>query len=937
MRKHIKKIVLILMIFLFVIMAIVASFEYLINHGKFTSYIEHQINKRIDGEIKIGSIFLDSASGIILKPITFQSPADMEYLDFKCQTLSVKYSFWELLKKHIKEIEIVDPEINVNLLSDNKGLLTNPNIPLSTENIKFIKKSLLPQGLFIEDAAINNITIRITTDDYLVTVSRMNVLTQGIQSELPFDVSINCAVSIINRQNNDENPEGVSGEIDIKAICSIVDDEFIRLKSTAAIKDLNVTYEDIVFKVDELEIPVEAEMFPFDPKGKVTCKCQFNIANGQLWAYGTQIANLNFPVVFEMDYPEKMTVFTESVDGDMLLDTQRIPLAELFSNIKINLGLEPLDKMPFNASIDTAISDPIHITGEYEYENAIIMKTKIGINNINFKALAKRFKTLIPDYYKDWSFDGNISVDTFLDAPDHDDPLKISANTTFSFSDVKFSSPDYDYFGENINGIVEIEVDTDWDFMQFHTRTGGDLEPFLIQLGFFTTNMRSRNTTFYFDANFDAEKRVLSDINGALLWKDVGLFTIDGNVANLNNNPAIDLNLKITDLSNSAFFETFVKDTVEYSYPTLFNAHIDGLTNTELHISGTTDNAQIDGRLGVKNTNLQFEDVSVKELSIDFPISIKYPYSKTKTSIQKKDVPDSQYGTIKIGKLMLGALQINNLHFNPAIINNNFFIKERLSVPVFGGSFDINDIFIDDIINADRKINFTFQLNDIDIKQASATYGITPFEGFLNSSEITFKQQGDNLFSEGEMRFNVFGGNIVINNLILSNFMSSLMEIGFSANVNNLDLEQMSNTFKEWGYITGIISGKIDDFKIVAGEPSGFDVELKTEKRKGVKQIVSSTFLKSFVPGVGNILNNLGITTFKYDVIGLNAKLENDYISFKGAVREDGKELFMKGAGMKKLDIVFNNTDKRTKFKTFLGSFESMMDSNFDDTQVNIK
>ncbi len=167
--------------------------------------------------------------------------------------------------------------------------------------------------------------------------------------------------------------------------------------------------------------------------------------------------------------------------------------------------------------------------------------------------------------------------------------------------------------------------------------------------------------------------------------------------------------------------------------------------------------------------------------------------------------------------------------------------------------------------------------------------------------------------------------------------MKSMREIEFSAEVNHLDLEQMSNTYREWGNITGIINGNIQDFKIVAGEPSSFEIEIKTEKNPDVKQIVSTKFLKNFVPGIGKVLDKVGFANYKYSVMGLHARLENDHIKLQGAVREDGKELFMKGAGFKKLEIVFPNADRIVPFKTFLNSFKGILDSDFEDTQVQFK
>ncbi|MBT6046192.1 MAG: hypothetical protein HOG49_05165 [Candidatus Scalindua sp.] len=244
---------------------------------------------------------------------------------------------------------------------------------------------------------------------------------------------------------------------------------------------------------------------------------------------------------------------------------------------------------------------------------------------------------------------------------------------------------------------------------------------------------------------------------------------------------------------------------------------------------------------------------------------------------------------------------------------------------------------MENIINSDRKIEFGFQLNSINLEALTTTYKLTPFEGILSSSVISFQQQGERLHSDDEMNIKLFGGEITIRDLTLNNFLKPMAGIGFSADVKHLDLGKMSNTYREWGNITGIINGNIQDFKIVAGEPSSFEIEMKTETYPDIKQTVSTKFLKNFVPGIGKVLDKVGFTNYKYAVMGLHARLENDYVKLRGAVREEGKELFMKGAGMKRLEIVFPNVDRRVPFKTFLNSFKGILGSDIDDTQMQFK
>ena len=395
------------------------------------------------------------------------------------------------------------------------------------------------------------------------------------------------------------------------------------------------------------------------------------------------------------------------------------------------------------------------------------------------------------------------------------------------------------------------------------------------------------------------------------------------------------MDIEVKELSNAAFFETFVKDTVEYSNPELFNSQIDGESNLNFHIKGAKDDLSVDGKVSINGLNFEYGNTSIEDINVNFPISIQYPRSRT--LIQKSDIPNSQYGTIQFRKFSHGPLEIDGIQINPIIISNNFFIKDSFKIPLFDGTIDIKNLSVENSINHDRKIKLKFQFNNINLKKMATTYKLTPFEGTLNSSIMSFQQHKQNLSSKDEIRINLFGGDITISDLTLNNYLKSMREIGFSAEVKHLDLGKMSNTYREWGNITGIINGYVKNFKLVAGEPSSFELEMKTEKRADIKQIVSTKFLKNFVPGIGKVLDKVGLTNYKYAIMGLHAKLENDYIKLKGAVREGEKELFMKGAGMKKLEIVFPNVDRRVPFKTFLNSFKGILSSDIEGTQVQFK
>jgi hypothetical protein len=1008
MRNLSIKITAIFFAFVISIITVISAFTLLLNNGKLTSFIEQQINKKTNLNIKIGDIHLDILSSLKLKQISLRESKNQKEFMFRCNTLVIHYKPFEILKGRIKNIVLSDVQITL----DTEGTKLNGSLALTdAERPPLSIKDLFPKKIRVENVSVRNAATQFKIKNRMLLFSEVNAQINDVQFARQSDISINLNVSISNHTGT--TPPGMLGEVVLKGKYNPSDDELLlydtshlsinnngsfnvagkvasittepvinciinsrniflgniplllkifdikglpsltlegecnvalsiqgnsqelKLKSNNLIKNLGFTTGETVFKAKALELPIEASFSPSNNEMKISASGECIVRQGYLRIENKEITDLNFPITFNMDYPNQITLSSNVIKGKLPLGNTYFPIEDLISNINIDINLKHPDTMQFHTSANTMFSDTALITGAFNMSKNTISDVTLNIQNMDCKTLSKTFKSLIPEYYRDWSFNGNISMDTTLDYPDKDKAREMITTTNVSFSELKFASPGYDYFGEKINGHLKINANINHDFKRFSFRTKGTLEPFLVQLGLFTTDMKNMETQFSCNGYYDTEKRLLSEIEGTLSWENIGVITVDGNALNLTDAPSLDLNIEAKDLSNEGFFETFVKDTIEYSYPALFNSSIDGELNAQFHVAGTKDTVDVDGYINMKELNLAYKDVSIEYLNVDLPISMKYP--QTNTQVLKHDILDSQYGTVQIKRLSYGPLEIKDIQANPTIISNNFFVKDPLKIPIFNGTINVEDVFMENIASPDRKINFTFQLNDIDLEKITTAYKLTPFEGTLNSSIISFQQKEHKLLSDGKMRIEVFGGEITISDLSLTNFLKPLMEIEFSTEINHLNLGQMSNTFREWGSITGIINGYMKDFVLVAGEPSSFEIELKTVKDPIAKLIVSTKFLKSFVPGVGKALDKLGFTNYKYAVMGLHATLENDYITLRGAVREGGKELFMKGAGLKRLEIVFQDVDRKIKFESFLNSFKGMLSSDFEDTKVQFK
>ncbi|NOG83617.1 MAG: hypothetical protein HND49_07365 [Planctomycetes bacterium] len=709
----------------------------------------------------------------------------------------------------------------------------------------------------------------------------------------------------------------------------------LTIQSHISIKDLSLGNENLIFKTKGLEIPFVVHTSPSGAKNKLTIEGRCMITEGELLIDNEQMMTIDLPIIFSLKYPHTLAVSSPSMKGNFFVDNTPIPISELISDLQMNLNLDQPNSIKFETSIQTTFSDPLFLSGTFDKEAEVVRDFTMKLDDIDCNAISRTMEKLIPEHLRELDLKGCLSLDATLNSLSINKRENTFMSSNISLNGVGFTSPDYEYFGENMNGNIETDITLDALTNRFSFHTTCLVEPFLVQLGTFTTDMRKRQTLLSLSGAYTSLDKNLSNISGTLAWDDIGAITIAGEVLQLPHEPHIDLELTMEGLSHTPLFDTFVKDTIQYSHPSLFQSNIEGELNGQFRFFGSQNALDVDGEIKISKTSLTHKDISIEDLNLNIPISLTYPTSTN--NIQKQDIPDSQYGTMSIRELRQGPLRLEGLRLRPIIISNNFYIQSPLRIPVFGGTIAINDVAIENIITPDREVKLALQLQDINLEKITNTYRLTPLEGTLNSSLIPLEQKNDRLHSQGEMNIAVFGGDITISDLTLSNFLTPLMGIEFSAKISDLSLGKMSATYKDWGGITGVVNGDIEDFKLVAGEPSSFDIQVKTKKVDNIKQTVSTKFLKKFVPGIGTVLEKFGLTNYRYAVMGLHAILENDYITLQGAVREEGKDLFMKGAGFKKLEIVFYDANKKIQFKKFMNSFQGIMSSDFEETQVQIK
>ncbi len=220
MRNIVVKIIIIFLSLFFSIIAFVFVSSLLINSGKLTSFFEEQISKRTNFKIKIGNIHLDILTGLELEQVSLQDQKNQKGVSLECDSFVIHYKPSELLRGRIKNIALSD--VKINLDTKESFLTRSPTSPDVDKPTFSLKESSL-KNLLIENVIVSNATMQIEAKGFLFSTSGMNIQAKQVNSAKSLDLSIEGNVSISNPLNN--APPGISGEIDIKAEYSMVNDE----------------------------------------------------------------------------------------------------------------------------------------------------------------------------------------------------------------------------------------------------------------------------------------------------------------------------------------------------------------------------------------------------------------------------------------------------------------------------------------------------------------------------------------------------------------------------------------------------------------------------------------------------------------------------------------------------------------------------------------
>lgn len=482
----------------------------------------------------------------------------------------------------------------------------------------------------------------------------------------------------------------------------------------------------------------------------------------------------------------------------------------------------------------------------------------------------------------------------------------VSGTVNLSIRKAGFSSADETMVVEGIETDIvssfKFPLPLDWINIKVHCAATG----FEILMGKFYGDFKNRIVQFMSDARYTEAEDLIKISRAELGLTDVGKIFLSGVVSNLSKSPHYNMEVSLADLSIDNAYRLFIKETFQEQYPVLAELKTGGYASAALSVNGSKDVITLKGEVTTDDMHIndRHSGLSASGINMILPVDISYP--ETIHSVGQKE-----FGLLKIADLSWKAVRSADLEITPAIHENAFIIRDDVNLPLFDGSITLQKIAYNDLLSPDRTLGLSIDIKGIDLSQLTASLNIPRFMGSLSGTIPMVSFTENRLLTKGQISLKLFDGDIRINDFSIDNVTGPIASIKSSIEMHDINLEKLTGTF-DFGHISGILEGKIDELVIANGQAQSFRTSIETVKKKGIDQRINVDALKKIsILGAGSatsILDRGIYQLFKqygYEKIGFKAYLRNDNLLLLGVKSEEGKQYLVDGGLLPpKVDVV---------------------------------
>lgn len=282
-----------------------------------------------------------------------------------------------------------------------------------------------------------------------------------------------------------------------------------------------------------------------------------------------------------------------------------------------------------------------------------------------------------------------------------------------------------------------------------------------------------------------------------------------------------------------------------------------------------------------------------------------------------------QTGMLQIESMELPYLPGQPLNVETSSGSNSLFLRGPISLMLPGGTVEIGSISMTELVTRPI-VQTSLSVEQLELDPLLSRIWPRSVTGKLTGRLDPVHYAGGAISSNGPLKADLFGGEVVIENLGVSGLFSFPI---FSLDGRWEDISLLELTRDtSFGRIQGILRGSVKDVEISQLQPQRFDLFLESVKKDGVPQKISIDAVDNIARiggGQSPFMGAAGLLSaffreFTYSKIGVKALLENDTFRINGTIREGGVEYLVKRGSFSGVNVVNQNPDNRISFKDML-------------------
>jgi hypothetical protein len=559
---------------------------------------------------------------------------------------------------------------------------------------------------------------------------------------------------------------------------------------------------------------------------------------------------------------------------------------------------------------------PFFISGSFKQGEAPAAEMRLETRGLDLPALRSLAAPFIPERLAGWDLAG--VADLSLDARRPSSSGKdYGFSAALALAQVRFNDPDFTIAGEGLN--PAFKIDGEYSPSSGLAFNGGlDISQGeslwkAVFIPWVEHPLKVTGSGLYNPKSGD-----IADLKARFEMPTVGEAGLDGSVL---TRPSLAFNLESNArLSLGPLYSLYTQAGAAGRN----RMRLAGTIESGLHINRKGDALSVAGKVALAGTNV--ERPSTKTAFLDIDAEIPVLYNSGAAAAESPDGPFPEKGLVNIGEFRNPFISLKSLAI-PLRAGTNAFSIEPFTQELYGGRLELGRT----TVRFDPKSRLlqglgSLALHDLDISLLPIQSPKFKLTGRVQAEFPRLDINPDKIAVSGRAEASVFGGKVVLRDLVVSHPFAPGRSISLNIDLVDLNLKKLTDEVP-FGGVTGIVRGEVRNLVISYRQPERFDFRVESVPRKGVPQTFSLkavdnlTVISSGEPasvGTGKFWMRF-IRGFRYDKLGIISTLRNDTFTLNGSIREDGVEYLVKKPALFGINVINRMPEKLISFKEMAG------------------